>query len=41
MVAPYLDEMRAMGTFGDGASQDLPTDTPLQARLLDAFGRRS
>lgn len=39
MVAPHLDDMRAMGTFGEGASQDLPRDTPLQARLLDAFGR--
>lgn len=41
MVAPHLDEMRAMGTFGVGASQELPAQTPLQARLLDAFGRRA
>ena len=40
MVAPHVDEMRTMGTFGDGASQNLPADTPLQVRLLDAFGRR-
>ena len=39
MVVPHLDDMRAMGAFGDGASQNLPWDTPLQARLLDAFGR--
>ncbi len=40
MVEPHIDEMRAMGTFGEGASRDLPAETPLQARLLDAFGRR-
>ncbi len=40
MVEPHLDEMRAMGTFGQGASRNLPGEAPLQARLLDTFGRR-
>ena len=41
MVMPHLEEMRAMGTFGDGASLDPSAETPLQSRLLDAFGRRT
>jgi uncharacterized protein (TIGR03086 family) len=41
LVAPHLDEMRAMGTFGAGAGADLPADASTQTRLLDAFGRRS
>jgi uncharacterized protein (TIGR03086 family) len=40
MVEPHLDEMRSMGTFGDGASGKLPEDASNQTRLLDAFGRR-
>lgn len=40
MVEPHLEEMRGMGTFGDGASGSLPADAPLQTLLLDAFGRR-
>ncbi|MEV8371681.1 maleylpyruvate isomerase N-terminal domain-containing protein [Kribbella sp. NPDC056861] len=40
MVEPHLDEMRAMGTFGTGASGSLPPDASPQDRLLDAFGRR-
>lgn len=40
MVEPHLDEMRRMGTFGDGASHSLPEDASTQRRLLDAFGRR-
>jgi uncharacterized protein (TIGR03086 family) len=40
MVSPHLDEMRAMGAFGEGPSGTLPADAPLQTRLLDAFGRR-
>ncbi|MGW7679379.1 TIGR03086 family metal-binding protein [Kribbella sp. NPDC054772] len=40
MVEPHVDEMRAMGTFGDGASPELPADSPVLTRLLDAFGRR-
>jgi uncharacterized protein (TIGR03086 family) len=40
MVEPHLDDMRAMGVFGTGASNTLPPDASLQTRLLDAFGRR-
>ncbi|WBQ02166.1 TIGR03086 family metal-binding protein [Kribbella sp. CA-293567] len=40
MVEPHLDEMRARGTFGTGASASLASDVPPQTRLLDAFGRR-
>ena len=40
LVEPHLDEMRTMGTFGDGASGNLPEDASTQTRLLDAFGRR-
>ena len=40
MVEPHLDEMRSMGTFGDGASGNLPEAASNQTRLLDAFGRR-
>jgi hypothetical protein len=40
LVEPHLDEMRSMGTFGDGASGNLPEDASTQTRLLDAFGRR-
>jgi uncharacterized protein (TIGR03086 family) len=40
LVEPHLDEMRSMGTFGDGASGSPPQDAPTQTRLLDAFGRR-
>ncbi|MDT7549312.1 MAG: hypothetical protein QOE84_1706 [Actinomycetota bacterium] len=40
MVEPHLDEMRSMGTFGDGASGNLPEGASNQTRLLDAFGRR-
>ena len=40
LVAPHVDEMRGMGTFGDGASNDLPVEASPQTRLLDAFGRR-
>jgi hypothetical protein len=39
MVEPHLDEMRAMGTFGTGASNTLPPTATPQTRLLDAFGR--
>lgn len=41
MVEPHLEEMRAMGTYGDGASAELPADASVQSRVLDAFGRRS
>lgn len=40
MVEPHLEEMRAMGTFGAGASDSLPPDASSETRLLDAFGRR-
>jgi uncharacterized protein (TIGR03086 family) len=40
MVEPHLDDMRAMGVFGTGATNTLPPGTSPQARLLDAFGRR-
>jgi uncharacterized protein (TIGR03086 family) len=40
MVEPHLDDMRAMGGFGAGASSTLPTGASLQYQLLDAFGRR-
>jgi uncharacterized protein (TIGR03086 family) len=38
LVEPHLEEMRAMGTYGEGASAEQLKDT--QTRLLDAFGRR-
>jgi uncharacterized protein (TIGR03086 family) len=41
LVAPHLDEMRRMGSFGNGASNNLPPDASTQTRLLDAFGRRT
>lgn len=41
MVEPHVEEMRTMGAFGDGASAALPRDATAQARLLDAFGRRT
>jgi uncharacterized protein (TIGR03086 family) len=40
LVEPHLSEMAAFGAYGDGPTPDLPDDTPLQTRLLDAFGRR-
>jgi uncharacterized protein (TIGR03086 family) len=40
LVAPHIDEMRDLGTFGDGASNNLPLDASPQTRLLDAFGRQ-
>ncbi len=40
MVEPHLDEMRARGTFGAGASGNLPPSASTQDRVLDAFGRR-
>jgi uncharacterized protein (TIGR03086 family) len=40
MVEPNLKQMRAMGTFGDGAAADLPADASAQAQVLNAFGRR-
>jgi uncharacterized protein (TIGR03086 family) len=40
LIAAHLDEMRRMGTFGAGASTNLPGDASPQDRLLDAFGRR-
>ncbi len=40
IIAPHVDEMRTMGAFGDGASQNHRAEIPLQVRLLDAFGRR-
>lgn len=40
MVEPHLDDMRAMGGFGTGASNALPVGASLQYQLLDAFGRR-
>jgi uncharacterized protein (TIGR03086 family) len=39
-VEPHRDQMRAMGAYGQGASDLLPPDASLQDRLLDAFGRR-
>lgn len=39
LVEPNLEEMRAMGTYGGGASGNLPPSASAQARLLDAFGR--
>lgn len=39
-VAPHLDRMQAMGAYGAGRSDQLPTGASLQQRLLDAFGRR-
>ena len=41
LVTPHLDEMRSMGTYGDGASGELPPDAPTQVKLLDAYGRRA
>jgi uncharacterized protein (TIGR03086 family) len=41
MVEPHLDDMRSMGVYGTGHGPDLPSTTTLEARLLDAFGRRS
>lgn len=41
LVEPHLEEMRASGAYGEGASEQLPADVPLQTRLLDAFGRRA
>jgi uncharacterized protein (TIGR03086 family) len=38
-VAPHLEEMRAAGSYGRGASGSLPTAASVQDRLLDAFGR--
>ncbi|MEV6414124.1 maleylpyruvate isomerase family mycothiol-dependent enzyme [Kribbella sp. NPDC051718] len=40
IVEPHLDEMRAMGVFGTGASNTLPPGASRQTRLLGAFGRR-
>jgi uncharacterized protein (TIGR03086 family) len=40
MVEPHLDEMRAMGTFGTGASGSVGPDAAVQDQLLDAFGRK-
>ncbi len=40
LVEPHLEEMRAMGTYGTGASDTLPPDASPQTHLLDAFGRR-
>jgi uncharacterized protein (TIGR03086 family) len=39
LVEPNLDQMRAMGTYGEGATPDLAPNTPPQTRLLNAFGR--
>lgn len=39
-VEPHLPEMLAFGAYGDGPSGNLSLDATLQARLLDAFGRR-
>lgn len=39
MVEPHLDDMRAMGVYGTGATNTLPPDAPTQHRLLNAFGR--
>lgn len=36
LVEPHLDEMRAMGTYGAGATG---TPATIEARLLDAYGR--
>ncbi|NEA32385.1 TIGR03086 family metal-binding protein [Streptomyces sp. SID13031] len=40
MVEPHLDDMRAMGVFGTGATNTVPPTASPQSRLLDAFGRR-
>ncbi|MFI5707687.1 maleylpyruvate isomerase family mycothiol-dependent enzyme [Kribbella sp. NPDC051620] len=40
IVEPHVDSMRAMGTYGPGASNTLPPDASPQSLLLDAFGRR-
>ena len=40
LVEPHVEEMRAMGAYGEGARERLPEDASLDARLLDAFGRR-
>jgi uncharacterized protein (TIGR03086 family) len=40
LVEPHLDDMLALGAYGDGPSGTLPSDAPAQTRLLDWFGRR-
>ncbi len=40
LVEPNLDEMRTMGTYGEGATSNLPPNASTQTRLLDAFGRQ-
>ena len=40
IVEPHVDSMRAMGSYGPGASGTLPPDASPQSLLLDAFGRR-
>ncbi|SED53689.1 TIGR03086 family metal-binding protein [Ruania alba] len=40
LVEPHLPEMVALGVYGDGPSGALLPESPAQARLLDAFGRR-
>lgn len=40
-VEPHLEQMRAMGAYGQTLSERLPPDAPLQERLLSAFGRVS
>jgi uncharacterized protein (TIGR03086 family) len=37
LVEPHLDEMRAMGTYGAGATG--PEHPSIEDRLLDAYGR--
>jgi uncharacterized protein (TIGR03086 family) len=41
LVEPHLQEMLAFGAYGAGPSGTLASDASPQARLLDAFGRRT
>ncbi len=41
LTEPNLAWMRTTGTYGEGASTDLPATATPQRRLLDAYGRRS
>ena len=39
-VAPHVEHMRSMGTYGASSTGALPPDAADEERLLDAFGRR-
>ncbi|MFB6722937.1 maleylpyruvate isomerase family mycothiol-dependent enzyme [Kribbella sp. NPDC056345] len=40
LVEPHLPDMLAFGSYGDGSSGNVASDTSAQLRLLDAFGRQ-